>query len=262
MNIIKVPFGNGSLNKNPGAKFAPDVIIEQLHDLFLNEKGIDSKLNISQVNVDDSNIEQTQKNIYEYVANLNFKNKTMMLGGDHSITYPSFQAFSTKFKNPGMIFFDAHPDCCQVMDTPTHEDIIINLINQGHLKAENILMIGIRNWDEQEYEFLKEKNINLITLDEILEDGVRETSERMLAFVQQFDGLYASIDIDVVDPAFAPGTGYVEPAGMTSRQLIYFIHKIRLLKNLKLVDLVEIAPDKDLNNLTTKLGAKIIKELM
>ena len=74
--------------------------------------------------------------------------------------------------------------------------------------------------------------------------------------------LYFSLDIDVVDPSFAPATGYAEPGGLTSRQLIYLIQRINKIKNLKAVDIVEINPDKDVNNLTVKLGAKVLGELI
>ncbi|MEM4368887.1 MAG: arginase family protein, partial [Candidatus Woesearchaeota archaeon] len=78
--------------------------------------------------------------------------------------------------------------------------------------------------------------------------------------VQTFDGLYVSIDIDVVDPAFAPGTGYPEPGGFSSRDLIYFLQRLRLLKNFMALDVVEINPLKDVQDLTVKLGAKLLVE--
>jgi agmatinase len=76
-----------------------------------------------------------------------------------------------------------------------------------------------------------------------------------------FGSLYVSIDIDVLDPAFAPGTGYLEPSGLSSRELIFFLQRLSNLKNLKAVDLVEINPKLDISNLTVKTGAKIISEL-
>ena len=82
-----------------------------------------------------------------------------------------------------------------------------------------------------------------------------------LVFAKNFDNLYISIDIDVIDPAFAPGTGYIEPAGLTSREFLYFLHRLKNLKNIRGYDIVEINPKKDINNLTTKLGAKILVEL-
>ena len=74
--------------------------------------------------------------------------------------------------------------------------------------------------------------------------------------------MYVSLDIDVIDPAFAPATNHPEPAGLTSRQLIYIMQRIAMMKNLKAADIVEIDSEKDRNHdsMTTKLGARILAE--
>ena len=82
-----------------------------------------------------------------------------------------------------------------------------------------------------------------------------------MSVAKNFEAMYISIDIDSVDPAFAPGTGYIEPAGLTSRELLYFLSRLLLLKNFRMADLVEVNPDKDFKNLTVKLAAKIIAEI-
>ena len=76
--------------------------------------------------------------------------------------------------------------------------------------------------------------------------------------------LYVSLDIDVTDPAFAPATNHPEPAGLTSRQLIYIMQRIAMMKNLKAVDIVEIDSEKDKKHdgMTTKLGARILAEMI
>ena len=76
--------------------------------------------------------------------------------------------------------------------------------------------------------------------------------------------MYVSIDIDVIDPSFAPATGYREPGGLTSRELLYLIQRINKVKSLRAVDIVEINPEKDkeYGMITTKLGAKILGELL
>ena len=81
------------------------------------------------------------------------------------------------------------------------------------------------------------------------------------AAAKGFDALYLSVDIDVVDAAFVPGTGFPEVAGLTSRELLYFLHRIKRLKNLKGIDVVEVNPTKDVRDVTSLLGAKIVFEL-
>jgi len=74
--------------------------------------------------------------------------------------------------------------------------------------------------------------------------------------------LYVSIDVDVIDPAFAPSTGYPEAGGLTSRQFIYLLQRIKKIKNLRAVDLVEINEKNDKEGITVRLGAKIMAELL
>ena len=76
--------------------------------------------------------------------------------------------------------------------------------------------------------------------------------------------IYLSIDIDVLDPRFAPGVGYIEPGGMSSRQLLYFIQRLNLLKTLRVIDIVEINSEKDKkhDNMTVKIGAKLLAEFI
>mgnify|MGYP001211411479 FL=1 len=120
--------------------------------------------------------------------------------------------------------------------------------------------MGIRNWHKQEYSFLKEKRIKFYSMKEISQEGIKEVSEAVMSVAKDFDALYVSMDIDAVDPCFAPGTGHIEPGGLTSREMLYFLNKLKLLKNLKMLDLVEINPSKDVNQLTVSLGAKLLVE--
>jgi arginase family enzyme len=195
------------------------------------------------------------------------KPKTIFLGGDHSISYSLGKAFldhcQNNGKEPCLIVFDAHPDCMPVTKGsekyPNHEEWLRDLIEQG-FPSKNILLVGIRNSEEKENDFIKEKDIRTISMNQLLED-LEETCEIIMEFSDRKE-LYLSLDIDVVDPAFAMGTGYREPGGLTSREFIYIIQRLNKIKNLRGVDLVEINPKKDENNLTVKLGAKILSEIV
>ena len=195
------------------------------------------------------------------------KPKTIFIGGDHSISYSLTKAFldncKTSKKEPCLIIFDAHPDCMEVTKGsekyPNHEEWLRCLIEQG-FPARNILLVGIRNSYKDEIEFLREKNIRIISMNALLEN-LEEMCEIIMEFSDKKE-LYLSLDIDVVDPVFAIGTGYKEPGGLTSREFIYIIHRLNKIKNLKAIDLVEINPEKDRENMTVKLGAKILSELI
>ncbi|MEK6952273.1 MAG: arginase family protein, partial [Nanoarchaeota archaeon] len=146
MKILKVKFSGGCLGKNLGCEKAPDLVLE----------GIKSE----EVKVSNGNIDETMKNISK---SFSLEKKTsekkdgydILVGGDHSISYGSFNGFSKKFKNPGIIIFDAHPDCYPEELTLfgkvlaekkiiTHENWVYCLIKEGILKKENLILIGIR----------------------------------------------------------------------------------------------------------------------
>lgn len=260
MRIAKTPFSKAGLGKSEGCELAPDKIIKQAKEIFLSEEGKRPDFRIDKVNVDNSNITETNKNIFDYVMQQD--EPLILLGGDHSITYSAFKAFAQKFKNSGLVIFDAHPDCENYFKPPTHEDFVNVLIKDKVISKNNIIIIGIRNWDKNEYNFLKNNKIKHFTMKEIFEEGVREICDGVMSVARNFGALYISIDIDIVDPAFAPGTGYTEPGGLTSRELLYFLSRLKKLNNLKTIDIVEINPKKDINNITSKLGAKILVEMM
>ncbi len=261
MKFIKAPSLNG-LGKTEGCEKAPEKIISSLKEFYLNESGILPVFELKDVAIDNSNIEKNNKAIYEKVKlNLDKTDKTIILGGDHSITYPCFKAFSECYNNPGLIVFDAHPDLMHNFNPPTHEDYLKTLIEEGHLKKEDIILVGLRNWHKDEYDYLTKNNIRYFNMKKISDIGIKELSETLMMNARKFEALYLSIDIDVADPSFAPGTGYIEPAGLTSRELLFLLQKLNLLKNIKAIDLVEINPDKDINEITSKLGAKILTEL-
>ncbi len=270
MFIVKVPGING-LGKTLGCEKAGNEILKNFkEEIYSNELGKEvdiDKMELEEIHLDNSNLELTNKLIYKNAFELfESKEKTIFLGGDHSISYSIGEAFlnycENQGKEPCLIVFDAHPDCMPITKGsekyPNHEEWLRGLIEKG-FPTRNILLVGIRNSDVEEIEFLKENNVRIINMNPLLEN-LEEMCEIIMEFSNKKE-LYLSLDIDVVDPAFAMGTGYKEPGGLTSREFIYLVQRLNKIKNLRAVDLVEINPDKDTNNLTVKLGAKILAEL-
>jgi agmatinase len=109
---------------------------------------------------------------------------------------------------------------------------------------------------------LKENNIRVITVNQI-SDNLEDSCDIIMEFTKGKE-VYISIDIDVIDPAFAPATGYPEPGGLTSRQFLYMIQRLNKIKRIRGVDIVEINSEKDkrYDNITVKLGAKILSEFL
>ncbi len=245
MKLIKIPYSEESLGKNNGCEKAPDRIINLLNDIWTNENYEDKSLDVDEIiNFKD-----------------NIKKADIYLGGDHSITYWTFKEFVRDYSNPGIIIFDSHPDVYKEFEYPTHDDWLYYLIEENILNPENIIIIGVRNPDLKEIDYIKNKKIKFFPA-KILYNNLETICDTIMEIAMNFDAIYLSIDIDVLDPAFAPATDYLEPGGLSTRELLYFIQRLKLLKKLKVVDLVEINPDKDFNDMTCKLGAKIVKELL
>lgn len=282
MFVVKVPGING-LGKTKGCEKAPNEILSALKNIYANEQGkvVDfENLDLEEIHLDNSNLESSNELVYKNSFGcFQTKPKTIFLGGDHSVSYSLTRAFldycQNSGKSPCLIVFDAHADCMTPMKEPTHEEWLrkliegseqsSNLVRPGvaermDFPAENILLVGVRNYWKDELEFLKEKKIKIITMNQ-LEEDLQDTCDTIMEFSSGKE-LYVSIDIDVIDPGFAPATGYPEPGGLTSRQFIYLIQRINKMKNLRAVDIVEINPEKEEDGLTVKLGAKILAELI
>ncbi len=135
------------------------------------------------------------------------------------------------------------------------------LIKEKIVKSENVILIGIRNADVKELEFIKKYKIKIFTSKQLF-NNLENSCDTIMEYAKDFSDLYISIDIDCLDPAFAPGTGYLEPGGLSTRELIYLIQRIKLLKNIRKYDLVEVNPEKDFNLITCKTAARIIKEII
>lgn len=137
MNILKIPFDAGSMGKNKGSSLAPDAIVKDFPD-YESENGRKRQLKIIQAKADNSNFALTQKEIEKSVSQLD---EAVILGGDHSITYPAFKAS----KCDAIVILDAHPDAMEGTEIPTHEDFVRKLIDEG-LSTKNVFLFGIRSW--------------------------------------------------------------------------------------------------------------------
>ena len=268
MYIVKVPGING-LGKTAGCRDAGNAVIERLRDIYSSESGKEIKkegLQFEEIHVDNSNVDDASKLIYKNGFD-SFEGEafSVFLGGDHSVSYSLGRAFLDHCENRGaepcLVVFDAHPDCMEPIDkeAPTHEEWLRGLIEKG-FPAKNILLVGVRNSWKSESEFLKFSGIRTVSINQILLN-IEDTCDVIMEFASGKE-LYVSVDIDVVDPAFAPATHYCEPGGLTSRQLVYLVQRLRKVKGLRAFDIVEINSEKDDSGITTKLGAKILAELI
>jgi len=264
--VIKVP-GLNNLGKNNGCRNAGNALISELINIRNNEKGKKievEKLDLEETHVNNNNLDEQEELICENALDVFKKqDKIIFLGGDHSITYSTGKAFldfcENEKKMPCLIVFDAHVDLMPPVKNPTHEEWLRALIEEG-FPIENILIVGARNIYSQERDFLKENKIKQISVNQ-LNENLEEMTDIIMEFASGKE-LYVSLDIDVIDASFASSTGYPETGGLSSRQIIYIMQRMNMMKNLKAIDIVEINSRDDKTGLTVKLGAKILAELL
>lgn len=266
MFIIKVSGVNNESGIS-GCENAGNSVLKKLKKRF-NEKGklVDvKKFELEEIHLDNSNLKLSNKLIYENAFEIfgNFQ-KTIFLGGDHSISYSLVRAFFDFCQNserePCLVVFDAHADCknSSKNEFPTNRSWLKKLILEG-FPCQNILLVGIREVEEEEMEFLRENKIKIIYPNQFLLD-IEDTCDILMEFSKGKE-LYVSLDVDVVDPSFFPGVEFPSPGGFSSREIIYLLQRINLIKKLRAVDITEINPARDKEGRSVEIASKILAEL-
>jgi agmatinase len=191
----------------------------------------------------------------------------VVLGGDHSITYPSAAAVARHVhpRKVGIVHFDAHADtgADQWGSLVGHGTPMRRLIEEGWVDGANFVQVGLRGyWPEKEtFDWMRERGLRWHTMVEIEERG----SEAVIAdaIAEALDGpecVYLSVDIDVVDPGMAPGTGTPEPGGLLARELLRAVRQIVGRVDLVGMDVVEVSPPYDQSEITAMLAHRVVLE--
>ena len=172
------------------------------------------------------------------------------VGGDHSITYPILRAMAASYPSLSILHFDAHGDLYDSLggNRHSHASPFARIMEEG--LAQALTQVGIRTLNDHQQTQVSKFGVNVIDM----RNWSLDIDLNLLGPV------YLSFDIDVLDPAFAPGVSHHEPGGFTTREVLRMIQKLDL--NIVGLDLVEYNPDRDLNGVTAMTAAKIIKELL
>lgn len=200
------------------------------------------------------NVAESLKRIESTVeAILNQGKQTVCIGGEHLVSLPLIKAYRRHYPDLVVIQMDAHADLRQeyLGEELSHATVMRHVVQV--LGPQRLFQLGIRSATEDELEFAEGRTY--LYLDQLLNavDSVKEQVGKR--------PVYITLDIDVLDPAFAPGTGTPEPGGFSSRELLQVMHS---LKELQVVgfDLVEISPPYEKGDNTSILGAKIVREAL
>jgi agmatinase len=191
----------------------------------------------------------------------------IVLGGDHSITYPSAAAVA-RHRHPrkvGVVHFDAHADTGNDVygSLVSHGTPMRRLIDEGWVDGRNFVQIGLRGyWPEKAtFHWMREHELRWHTMVEIEERGADAVIADSIA--EALDGpdcIYLSVDIDVVDPGMAPGTGTPEPGGILAREMLRAVRRIVAQVDLVGMDVVEVSPPYDQSEVTAMLAHRIVLE--
>lgn len=260
--ILGMPFDSTTCFK-PGTRFGPGAIRDAFCNLEFYSMALER--NIGDIKIFDAgninfhtNPQNVTSEIYIGIKDLlktnNDNNKFIVgLGGEHTVSYGIVKAMKEIYKDIAIIHFDAHADLRTEYNSEKFSHAcVMNLIG-GEVGFENIYQFGIRSCDEEELKVAKKTNfypLHKYEVDKILE---------ILDELSIQKKVYLTIDIDVLDPAFAPGVGTPEPGGISSTDMFKILNS---LKNFEIVgfDVVEVNPMVDMNGITAMAAAKIIRE--
>jgi agmatinase len=266
--LIGVPFDGGTSYRT-GARFGPRHIREQSamirpYNPVLDLSPFDEVrvADYGDLPVNPLSIEDTFKRITRGLAPiLEAGTLPICVGGDHSILLPILRAMHAKHGPVALIQFDAHSDTWDQYwgMKYSHGTPVRRAIEEGLLAEPHLLQIGLRGqlYDSHDLDFARKHKIAMITSEEFHQHGLALVRKKLQPFKNR--KVYFSLDIDVIDPAFAPGTGTPQVGGLSSVEILELLRSLAEL-NLIGCDIVEVSPQYDSAEITSLLAANLLFE--
>ena len=277
--IVGAPFDGGTSYRS-GCRFGPQAmrITDYLpHDGSrpslalgvdpLKELGV---VDLGDVEMPSGDTELSLTRLEAQIAELASANIIpIILGGDHTIALPDVTGIARHvgFGRVSVIHFDAHADTAEMQfgSLYGHGTPMRRLIESGACRGDRFLQIGLRGyWPEDEtLQWMAEQGMRSFEMSEIVARGLESVLDEAFAIAtDDCDAVFLSVDVDVVDPGSAPGTGTPEPGGLTSRQLLDAVRRIAMELPLAGMDVVEVAPPYDHADITAFLGNRVVLEAL
>jgi agmatinase len=274
--IVGAPYDNSTTNR-PGARFGPRAIRSQAYEpgSYHMDLGIEIFDYLEVVDFGDAYCPHGQTDVS--LANIKARVSEVAsrgiipitLGGDHSITWPAATAVAEikGFGNVGMVHFDAHADTADILygNLASHGTPMRRLIESGAIPGKNFVQVGLRGyWPPKEiFDWMREQGMRWHTMDEIWQRGFQTVMKDAISeALSAADSLYISIDVDSLDPSFAPGTGTPEPGGIMSADLLRMVRTLCLEHNVVGIDIVEVSPAYDVSDLTVNVAHRLAFECL
>jgi len=253
--LLGIPFDANSSYLR-GAAQAPPLIREAFRCDSSNswsETGLD--LGSAEAFLDAGDLDLAERDAFPAIesavaALLAKGQRPVCLGGDHSVTYPVVRAFAKYFDDLTIVHFDAHPDLYDEFDGNRHSHACPFARIMEERCASRLIQLGIRTMNAHQRQQADRFGVEVL--------GMRDLPA--LTKLRFSGPVYISFDVDVLDPAFAPGISHREPGGMSVREAVTHIHAIT--GEIVGADIVEYNPKQDVSQLTAMVCAKILKEVL
>jgi agmatinase len=251
--LVGIPFDDKS-SFLKGTARAPQAIREALHSPAtsrctenIRDLGKEPRLlDLGNLKINDyiDDIQQPVTQLLDRGASV------LSLGGDHSITYPVLRAYGKKYNRLSVLQFDAHPDLYQEFDGDIYSHACPFARVMEDKLVSRLVQVGIRNMNPHQKEQAEHFKVEVIDM-----------KQWEPSYKPEFNGpVYISLDMDVLDPAFAPGVSHLEPGGLSTRDVIRIIQQLDA--PLVGADIVELNPQQDSSGITAVAAAKLLKEIV
>jgi len=268
--VFGAPFDGGTTYR-PGTRFGPQGIrkISALYGPYSFELGVDLRESITMCDIGDiftipGNIEKTFDQISKAVGHVYASGAfPIVLGGDHSIGYPTVRGVAEQMggKKLGIIHFDRHVDTQETdLDERMHTTPWFHATDIPNVPAKNLVQIGIGGWQAPRpgVKVGRERGTTIMTVTDVVDMGIEAAAERALEVAWDgTDAVWLSFDVDCLDAAFVPGTGWPEPGGFLPREVLKFIQLIAE-KPLAGIEVVECSPPYDNAEITSLIATRVI----
>lgn len=271
--VLGIPFDSGTTYR-PGTRFGPQGIrrISALYTPYNYELGVDLREQMTLCDAGDvftipGNLEKSFDQISRGVAHV-FSSGALpvMLGGDHSIGFPCVRGIAEcTSKKIGIIHFDRHIDIQEKdLDERMHTTPWFHATNMPNVPATNLVQLGIGGWQvpRDGVKVARERNTNVLTIDDIEKYGPEKTAEIALELAwKDADAVYISFDVDSIDCGFVPGTGWPEPGGFLPREALKILGLVAA-EGLCGLEVVEVSPPYDTSDITALFGTRVVVEAL
>ena len=272
VGLLGLPF-DGAIPSRPGARFGPEAIRQGLLKLAAD----DGRRALTTLEIGDygdavciqGNVAATHERCYEAARAIAVTAQLpIFLGGDHSLTFPCFRAVAERKHPLGLIIFDAHHD----VRTYTAEQISSGTpfrrcleLGKEYLRGANLVQIGLRPFaNSRTYaDYCRAQGITCLSVHDVDAQGIVESAKLAASIAGAGTaGVYLSIDIDVVDAAFAPGASATAPGGLTAREILTAVATVAEHASLVAADIMEVSPPLDEGGRSSDLAALILATLL